>query len=292
MSLTTVTHGVRSRRENSGLDSVLACVVQPEDEIQATATVPRQLDEADDSPAVDERVWLAHVCYARTHDASLRRVLVDEYRSYALSLATQMYREGEPREDLAQVAFEGLLLAFDRFDPGRGIPFVGFATPTIIGGLKRHFRDTGWLLRVPRRVHELVSPARRASEDLSLELGREPSHGEVAARLGVDVEDLLIAEEASSARSMTSLDLPPDDGTTPYDRLGGLDTEIVHLENMLSLRQALGELSERDQETIRRYFFENQSQEEIALAFGVSQMQVSRWIASCLARLRSWLPAD
>lgn len=292
MSLTSVVHETRSRRENNGLDAVLGRVVHPEDTIQAEATVPRQLDGAGDFPAVDEQVWLAHVCYARTRDAGLRRVLVEEYRSYVLSLATQMYREGEPREDLAQVAFEGLLLAFDRFDPARGIPFVGFATPTILGGLKRHYRDTGWLLRVPRRVHELVSPARRASEELSVELGREPSPSEVAARLGVDVEDLLIAEEASSARSTMSLDLPPEDGTTPYDLIGGLDPEIAHLDNVLSLRQALGELSDRDQETIRRYFFENQSQDEIARAFGVSQMQVSRWIASSLARLRSWLPAD
>ncbi len=292
MSLTSVTHRTRSRTQHDGLDGVLARVVQPEDVAQAKATVPRQLDGTDDSPAVDEQVWLAHVCYARTRDAGLRRVLVDEYRSYVLSLATRMYREGEPRDDLAQVAFEGLLQSFDRFDPARGIPFVGFATPTILGGLKRHYRDTGWLLRVPRRVHELVSPARRAGEELSVELGREPSTREVAARLGVDVEDLLIAEEASSARATTSLDLPPDEGTTPHDRLGGLDPEIAHLENMLSLRQALGELSERDQETIRRYFFENQSQDEIAKAFGVSQMQVSRWITSSLARLRSWLPAD
>jgi RNA polymerase sigma-B factor len=286
----------RAARPDQGLRAMQRIVDQigtEEDAEIALRTVPRPVEDAlDTTPTVDERLWHAHVTYARTQHAGLRRLLVEEYQGYAISLAQRMHREGEPLEDLVQVAFEGLLVALKRFEPHRGIPFVGFATPTIIGSLKRHYRDTGWLLRVPRRVHELAGPARQATEALTGELGRSPSLDETAERLGVDVEDLIVAQEAMNARATTSIDAITNDDGSPRDRFGALDPGMRSIEDLLTLEQALGELDERDREVVRLYFFEEWSQVDIAAHFGVSQMQVSRWIAASLRRLGSWIPAD
>ncbi|MBI2710920.1 MAG: sigma-70 family RNA polymerase sigma factor [Actinobacteria bacterium] len=245
---------------------------------------------SDGSRSVDPAVWLLHVRYARTRCVQDRAVLVDEYRAYALALARRFQRDLEPAEDLAQVAMEALLLALDRFDPDRRLPFPAFATPTIVGALKRHYRDVGWAVRVPRRIHEIAGPARAAADRLAMELGRQPTVPEVAEAIGVTVEQLLEANDATHARAVTSLDAPIDEARSQLDVLGASDPGMRRAEDRVALRQALSELDERDRDLLRLYFFDELSQTQIAARYGVSQMQVSRWLSSALRRLRGRMP--
>ncbi len=233
-----------------------------------------------------------HRRYARLHRRQDLRRLVEEYRGYANSLARRMLRGGEPLEDLEQVAAEGLVRALDRFEPERGIPFPAFARPTIVGSLKRHFRDLGWAVRVPRDVHELAGPLRRATDRLWGELGRSPSSRELAAALEVSVSAIDALQQATRARLTRSLAAPVgEDGLTVGDRLGAVDGRLALAEDRVALHRALDALDERDKDVLGRYFFLGQSQSVIADAFDVSQMQVSRWIDSSLRRLRSRMAA-
>jgi len=264
------------------------------DRLQAWRSIPRSNDAEDRGtfPGVDVEVWLLHVRYARTRQPEVRAQLVEEYSGYATALARRLHREGEALEDLIQVALEALLIALERFDPARGIPFPAFASPTILGSLKRHYRDLGWSLRVPRRVHELAVPARDVADRLTMALGRSPTVAEVARDLGVEEETLLAAQEATHARSVSSLDAPMGDGERRSDLLGSIDAGLARAENRVALVQALHELTDRDREVLALYFFEDLSQTEIAERYDVSQMQVSRWLTASLRRLRSRMPAD
>src|SRR5690606_70032 len=148
-------------------------------------TVPRgsTADDWHQRPAVSFGVWFDHVRYARTGDGDRLAALVRQYETYAVSLAYRMHRDREPLEDLEQVAREALVHALQRFDPERGIPFPAFASPTILGSLRRHFRDHGWSVRVPRNVHEIAGARHQAVERLTGVLGREPSTEEIAGEL-------------------------------------------------------------------------------------------------------------
>lgn len=262
------------------------------DVLRAWRTVPRGAAAGDDrrAPGVDVDIWALHVRYARTRPPAVRAKLVEEYRGYAISLARRLHRDGESLDDLVQVAMEALLVSLDRFDPGRSIPFPAFATPTILGSLKRHYRDLGWSLRVPRRVHEIVVPARKAADRLTHTLGRPATMAEVAQELGVEEESLLAAQEATHARSVSSLDVMLGSPERGSQALGVDDADMAHAENRVALAQALEELSGRDREILALYFFEELSQSEIGVRFGVSQMQVSRWISAALRRLRDRMP--
>jgi len=259
------------------------------------ATIPRGVDRADTdrAPAVEEPIWLLHVRYARAAEPDVLAELVEEYQAYALSLARRFHRHGEPLDDLRQVALESLCASLRRFDPSRGIPFVAFATPTIIGAIKRHYRDQGWAMRVPRAAHDLAGPAREAVDRLTGVLGRPPTTTEVARDLGISEEDLVLAQSATRARSMVSLDAPRrgDDGERTFE-VGEIDTSFALAEGRVALEGALAHLGHRDRTVLGLYFFDNQTQVQIAERFGVSQMQVSRWISSSLARLRSHMTAD
>ncbi len=261
----------------------------------AEATIPRGTDRADTgrAPAVDEPLWLLHVRYARAGEPGVLGELVEEYQAYALSLARRLHRHGEPLDDLRQVALESLVASLKRFDPSRGIPFVAYATPTIIGAIKRHYRDQGWAMRVPRAAHDLAAPAREAVDRLTGVLGRSPTASEVAADLQVSEDDLLLAQSATRARSMVSLDAPRPgpDGDHSFE-VGEVDSSFALAEGRVALESALGHLAHRDRTVLGLYFFENMTQVQIAERFGVSQMQVSRWISSSLARLRSHMAAD
>lgn len=248
----------------------------------ARLTLPRN----GDAPAVDPELWLLHVKYATRSTADLRNRLLDEYQGYALAMARRMHRDGEPIEDLRQVAFEALLVALERFDPRRGCPFLGFASLTIKGALKRHYRDYGWLLRVPRRVHELAAPIRRATDSLTMQLSRAPTLAEVANELEIDVETLLEAQEADHARSVGPLSvLAPTDTGFERETIGkpdpGFDQSIDHVD----LRRALGDLDDDERDLVRMYYFQERTQNEIADDLGVSQMQVSRLLNSITRRL-------
>lgn len=233
-------------------------------------------------------MWELHVRYDRTGDEATLRALVDEYERYALSIARRFHREREPREDLDQVAREALVLALRRFDPDRGLPFASYATPTIAGSLRRHYRDHGWAVRVPRRVHEITLAARTVSDRLTRDLGRPPTIQEVVAELGISMEDLLHAQEAVHARETVSLDAPvTDDGGALHERISSEDGAVARADNRIALAEAIAQLGDRDRDLLDRYYFQEQSQSEIGRDLGVSQMQVSRLLATTLRRLRN-----
>lgn len=272
------------RRIRSDEDSV-----EQSDVSRAALTVPRGTGPHDSGvePAVDPAVWIAHVRFYRTHDAEHLATLVQAYESYALSLARRMNRYREPLEDLEQVAREALISSLNRFDPDRGIPFPAFATPTILGALRRHFRDRGWSVRVPRRVHEITVARHRSADRLTAALGRMPTDEEIACDLGIEVADLVRAEGASRARTTNSLDaLVGPNGVPARDLIAATDQDLLSCDNRIVLGDALATLSARDRDIIGLYYAEELTQSQIAERYGVSQMQISRWLAKTITQLR------
>jgi len=231
-------------------------------------------------------VWRDHERYARDRDPAALDRLVREYGRYARSLAERMHRGHESIEDLEQIAMEALVVALRRFEPERGLPFPALATPTILGALRRHYRDQGWLVRVPRRVHELATALRDATAHLTVVLGRAPTVAELARHLDVAVDTVLEAQEALHARDTRSIDASFGDDRRLVDDLGGDDPGLSAAEDRLAAADAIGTLGARDRELLRLYFVEERTQSEVAEVLGVSQMQVSRLLSSVLRRLR------
>ena len=227
-------------------------------------------------------LWQLHVAVHQRRDATARAALVEEYRPNAIALARRLHRDGEPLEDLVQIALEALLLAIDRFDPAREMPFLAFATPTIVGTIKRHYRDHGWSMRVPRRVHELASPVRDAVEMLHHDLGRSPTPAEVADLLGVTTVEVREAMAATTARRMRSLDVPEDD--RPLDP-GTLELGYGRLEDHDALRRAIDDLEPQQQRVLALYYEEGLTQSAIGERLGCSQMHVSRIIRGAIKKL-------
>ncbi|MEO6989217.1 MAG: sigma-70 family RNA polymerase sigma factor [Aquihabitans sp.] len=260
------------------------------DLVRARRTIPRGRMSGDwrQAPAVDVDVWLTHVRYDRTRDPAALAKLVEEYEPYACSLAHRMHTKREPIEDLEQVAREALVVALTRFDPERGLPFPAFATPTILGALRRHFRDRGWMIKVPRKVHEITVARNACTERLTARLGRPPTIAELAEELGVSEDEVLDAEAAAHARTPGSLDAPPTEGGDPLgDLVVTIPTEGVSPENHLALRSALEHLDERGRTLIDLYYFQDLTQSQIAERFDVSQMQISRWLSATVSQLRA-----
>jgi RNA polymerase sigma-B factor len=263
------------------------------DRAHALLTVPsdavdrRWIESRARRPAVERKLWALHVQYARRKDGEALQALVEHYRGHAEAQARRHYRRGEPVDDLTQVAYEALLLALKRFDPGRRTPFLAFAKPTIVGSLRRHFRDAGWAIRVPRRVHELSTPVRDAQELLTHDLGRPPSPGEIADFIGVDEREVLEAFTAEDARITTSLDASdPATGLQAEQVIGQPDRGFLGIENRTALRQSLELMSEADRDLLRQYFLEERTQSQIAEGLHCSQMQVSRLLRKAIHRLR------
>ncbi len=271
-------------KDAAALDAALA-------HAEAQRTVPREtpskrlrLGEPVGNPAIDPELWELHVRYHRFRDRADRERLVGHYQSLAATLARRYYREREPFDDLLQVALEALLLALDRFDPTRGIPFIGFARPTIVGCLKRHYRDNGWALRVPRRVHTLSGPVRHARSLLLQDFGREPTISEIADLLEITSGEVDEVLTAIAARAMPSLDVAPDeDGAI---RVGVPDPELIRAEDRLALRRSIELLDPDDQELLHLYYDLGLRQTEIAERRGCSQMHVSRSLRRIVVRLR------
>jgi RNA polymerase sigma-B factor len=226
--------------------------------------------------------------YRRTRDRTLRNELVEEHMRLAEFLARRFVHRGEPLDDLRQVALVGLLKAVERFEPDRGLQFSSFAMPTIVGELKRHFRDRGWAVRVPRRVQELHLELDRTIAALSQELGRPPTPSEIAARAGVQEEDVLESMEASSLYRLPSIDAirsGDDAAGAPAERLGDVDPEMGAVDNRLAVGELLSLLPEREQTIVYLRFFEGLTQSEIAEHVGISQMHVSRLLVRSLETL-------
>jgi len=219
-------------------------------------------------------------------DGAARAELAERMLPLARSLARRYAGKGEPLEDLEQVASLGLLKAIDRFDVSRDVRFATFAVPTIAGELKRHFRDRGWMLRVPREVQELSARVVRAREALTRELGRSPTVAEVSGSLGAGVEQVLEALRAADAYRMMSLDEPLADGAGALEAIGGDDAGYELAEHRVMLRRGLDGLGAREREIVRLRYYEGLTQREIARAVGVSQMHVSRLIRRSIDTMR------
>lgn len=217
--------------------------------------------------------------------------LVVDHLGYARNLASRYRGRGVGSEDLEQVARLGLVKAARRFEPERGVPFQAFAKPTIVGELKRYFRDKGWGARVPRSVKDVSVRIGPAIQELTASLERPPLPREVAEYLGVHTDDVLTALEARQAYRPGSLDAPGHsrDGSSAsvVSTLGGIDPSPAELAtDKLAVEQLLARLSERDATIVRLRFYEDLTQGEIAELVGLSQMQVSRLLRSSLARMR------
>jgi RNA polymerase sigma-B factor len=227
--------------------------------------------------------------YRQSRDRELRNELVQQHMRLAEALAARYSERGEPLDDLRQVALVGLLKAVERFDPSRGVQFTSFATPTIVGELKRHFRDRGWAVRVPRRVQELHLRLRGLVATLNQEFGRVPTTTEVAERAGVHDEDVLEAMEAGTLYRLASLDSlrPDDDGEPAIATIGDADPQLQTTEERLAVEQLLALLPEREQMIVYLRFFEGLTQAEIARRVGISQMHVSRLLTRSLEVLGS-----
>jgi RNA polymerase sigma-B factor len=228
-------------------------------------------------------------------DSAARNALRDELVTLHLPLVHYLARRfagrNEPMPDLVQVGTIGLIKAIDRFDAERGLAFSTFATPTILGEIKRYFRDSGWLIHVPRRAQELQTSLTSARAALSQELQRSPTVAEVAQRLRISEDEVVDALEAGRAYSGLSLDSITEAGTGRPDHpvLSQIDEDLGRAELRAVLVPALEELSERDRRIVALRFFEGKSQTDISEIIGLSQMQVSRILARSLIVLRAQL---
>jgi RNA polymerase sigma-B factor len=222
--------------------------------------------------------------------SALRARAIEAWLPLARHLAGRYAGRGEPTADLAQTATIGLIKAIDRFEADRGVDFAGFAIPTILGEVRRHFRDHTWSVRPPRRLQELGHHISGASMTLTHELGRSPTVAEVAARLGAGEEEVLEGLEGGRAYNATSLSMPIGDGATELgDTLGGEDHDLARAEMRVALASALTCLDSRAQTIVALRFFSNLTQTEIGERIGISQIHVSRLLSRALATLRECL---
>jgi RNA polymerase sigma-B factor len=228
--------------------------------------------------------------YRASGDAAARQALAERFLPLAYRLAARYQHGPEPLDDLRQVAAIGLLKAIDRYDPAYGTAFSSFAVPTILGELRRHFRDTGWALRVPRDLQELAVRLDRTVDELRQALGRAPTVAEIADRLNTTPEQVLEARTATGAHHAVSLQSTIVDGddqqATLGDVIGAHDAGLDAAEAAVSAERLLCHLSERDREVLRLRFAEDLTQSEIGERLGISQMHVSRLIRQSLQRLR------
>jgi RNA polymerase sigma-B factor len=220
----------------------------------------------------------------------LRAYVVEDHMPYARRIAGRYGRGGAlPHEDFEQVAYLGLVKAVDNFDPDYGTGFLGYATAMIVGEIKRYFRDATWGAHVPRRMQELTGALHRATDELTAELGREPSVPELAARVGAEQDEVVEALDAAQAYTTASLDRPvgsEEDGANLGDLMGADDPGFELTLNRTVLRSLVAKLGERDKRILLMRFFRGMTQAEIGAELGLSQMQISRIITRILRELR------
>lgn len=227
--------------------------------------------------------------YRTTGDIGLRNALVEEHLALARGFARRYRDRGVAIEDLEQTARLSLIGAVERFDPEVGVRFQTFASRTIDGELKRHFRDKAWSVRVPRRYQNLGVAIRAALDGLAKELGRSPTIPELAEAVGAEVDEVLAAMEAAQAFRADSIDVAAsgDDGATVADSLGTTDAGPALFENRELVGELLATLPERERRIVELRFFADRSQRDIADEMGISQMHVSRLLRKALAELRA-----
>ncbi|MEU7899657.1 SigB/SigF/SigG family RNA polymerase sigma factor [Nonomuraea sp. NPDC049152] len=225
----------------------------------------------------------------------LRERVVEMHRSLATEIARRYRYRGEPMEDLLQAAYVGLMKAINGFDAGLGHAFRGYAVVTMTGEVKRHFRDRTWAIRVPRLYQERRSELNRLVSDLSQDLGRAPTVAELAAKMNISEEDVLLTLDASAAYSTLSLDAPlgaDDDAASLGDVIPGDDDTLNNLVDQQAVKPLIDALPPREKNILLLRFFGNMTQAEIAAEFGISQMHVSRILRKVLDQLRAELIAE
>ncbi|OAR26113.1 RNA polymerase subunit sigma [Streptomyces sp. ERV7] len=231
-----------------------------------------------------------------THAYSyVRNTLVELNLALVKFAASRFRSRSEPMEDIIQVGTIGLIKAIDRFEHDRGVEFPTFAMPTIVGEIKRFFRDTSWSVRVPRRLQELRLDLAKAGDELAQQLDRAPTVGELAERLGISKDEVVEGMAASNAYTASSLDAQPEEDDTEgalSDRIGYEDHDLEGVEYIESLRPLIAELPPRDRKILSLRFVANMTQSEIGEELGISQMHVSRLLARTLTRLRRGLTLE
>ena len=242
-----------------------------------------------------ERTRADRELFVRYHsdgDEQAREQLIERFLPLARQLARRYQRAGEPLDDLQQVASLGLIKAIDRFDPEREIAFSSYAVPTILGEIKRYFRDRTWAVRVPRDLQELSLSVDRAVGELAESLRRQPSIAEIAAAVDSDEEEVLEALQAGAAYRAVSFDAPrsgagEEDVTTLADSVGVDEDGFDRAEERATLQRLMSTVTPREREVLRMRFEQDMTQAEIGVVIGVSQMQVSRVIRQAVSRLRA-----
>lgn len=228
--------------------------------------------------------------YKEEGDEEAREQLIVSHVNLVRYIAAKFKNRGEPLDDLIQVGTIGLIKAIDRFDPSRGLEFTTYATPTIMGEIKRHFRDKGWTIRVPRRLQELSAKVNTVTDELTAELQRSPSIDEIAARLGTTPDEVLEAMESSSAYSSVPLEgqggTEEDDAPAVIDRYASVDNNLEASDDRMILEDVISEFPEADQQAIRMRYLDGMTQVEIAKKLGISQVQVSRMLRRALRRIQ------
>lgn len=244
----------------------------------------------DDSAALDP-VSLQFRELRRSGDPELRERIIQAHLPLVRALARRFANRGEPIEDLMSTGTLALIHAVDRFDPSKGTKFSTYATPTVIGELRRYFRDKSWAMKVPRRMQELNRAANQAREQLTQRLGRSPSYGEIAAELGVAEEQVIEAIESGRGYDMVSFDqFGSGDDTATHDGPGEEDERLSNVVRRVEVEQAMETiLDERERRIVRLYYFEDCSQTDIATNEGISQMHVSRLLGRAKLKLRRYL---
>ncbi|MEY2773039.1 MAG: hypothetical protein RJB51_460, partial [Actinomycetota bacterium] len=222
------------------------------------------------------------------HEA-LRAALIERHLPLVTFMARKFADRGEPLDDLIQVGTIGLIKAIDRFEISKGFEFSTFATPTIVGEIKRHFRDKTWAVRVPRRLQELGASVTKATTELTQKLDRSPTPKEIAKHLGITVDDVAEALESNAAYSTVSLDVTSETSTSIGETFGALDEALEGVEYRESLKPLLSQLDDREKRILQMRFFDNLSQSQIATELGISQMHVSRILNKVLTHLREGL---
>jgi len=225
------------------------------------------------------------------HEA-LRAALIERHLPLVTFMARKFADRGEPLDDLIQVGTIGLIKAIDRFEISKGFEFSTFATPTIVGEIKRHFRDKTWAVRVPRRLQELGASVTKATTELTQKLDRSPTPKEIAKHLGITVDDVAEALESNAAYSTVSLDVTSETSTSIGETFGALDEALEGVEYRESLKPLLAQLDDREKRILQMRFFDNLSQSQIATELGISQMHVSRILNKVLTHLREGLISE
>lgn len=236
-----------------------------------------------------ERTRELFALYKNEGDEDAREQLIVSHLNLVRFLASKFKNRGEALDDLIQVGTIGLIKAIDRFEPERGLEFTTYATPTIMGEIKRHFRDKGWSVRVPRRLQELSAKVNQATDELTKDLQRSPSVDEIAAHLGVTVDEVLEAMESSSAYSSVPLEgggTGDQDAPSVIDHYATEDKDLLASDDRMVIEETIDSFSPREQEVLKMRFQDGLTQVEIAKRLGVSQVQVSRFLRRTLKKVQ------